>query len=43
MSVDLLRWSFHQLQRRAAAGIDGVTWDQYEADLEGNLADLQRL
>ena len=40
VSVDLLRWSFYQLQRRAAAGIDGVTWDQYEADLEGNLADL---
>ena len=40
MTVDLLRWSFHQLKRRAAAGIDGVTWDQYEADLESNLADL---
>src|SRR5512134_3131699 len=40
VSIELLRWSFYQLQRRAAAGIDGVTWDQYEADLEGNLADL---
>jgi len=30
VTVDLLRWSFYQLQRRAAAGIDGVTWDQYE-------------
>ena len=40
VTVDLLRWSFYQLQRRAAAGIDGVTWDQYETGLEGNLADL---
>src|SRR5512147_1028828 len=40
VSADLLRWSFYQLKRRAAAGIDGVTWDQYEADLESNLADL---
>ena len=28
------------MQRRAAAGIDGVTWDQYETGLESNLADL---
>ena len=40
VTVDLLRWSFYQLKRRAAAGIDGVTWDQYETGLEGNLADL---
>ena len=33
VTVDLLRWSFYQLQRRAAAGIDGVTWDQYETGL----------
>ena len=40
VTIDLLRWSFYQLQRRAVAGIDGVTWDQYEMGLEGNLADL---
>jgi hypothetical protein len=40
LTVDLHRWSFYQLQRRAAAGIDGITWDQYETGLEGNLADL---
>jgi hypothetical protein len=40
VTVDLLRWSFYQLQRRAAVGIDGITWDQYETGLEGNLADL---
>lgn len=25
VTVDLLRWSFYQLQRRAAVGIDGIT------------------
>jgi retron-type reverse transcriptase len=40
VTVDLLRWSFYQLQRRAAAGIDGITWDQYETGLESNLTDL---
>jgi RNA-directed DNA polymerase len=28
------------LKRRAAAGVDGVTWDQYEAGLESHLVDL---
>lgn len=40
VSVDLLRWSLFQLKRRAAAGVDGVTWDQYEAGLENHLIDL---
>jgi group II intron reverse transcriptase/maturase len=40
VTVDLLCWSFYQLKRRAAAGIDGVTWEQYEAGLESNLIDL---
>jgi group II intron reverse transcriptase/maturase len=40
VTIDLLRCSFYQLKRRAAAGIDGVTWDQYEAGLEKRLADL---
>jgi group II intron reverse transcriptase/maturase len=40
VTVDLLRWSFFQLKRRAAAGVDGVTWDQYEAGLENHLVDL---
>jgi len=31
LTFDLLRWSFFQLKRKAAAGADGVTWDQYEA------------
>src|SRR5271170_3284640 len=37
---DLLRLSFYALKRKAAAGVDGVTWQDYEADLESNLQDL---
>ena len=40
VSVGLLRASFYALQRQAAPGIDGVTWKEYEAGLEGRLADL---
>jgi group II intron reverse transcriptase/maturase len=40
VSVDLLRDAFLALKRRAAPGVDGVTWQDYEADLEGNLRDL---
>ena len=41
VDVDLLRLSFHALKRQAAPGVDGVTWRDYEADLESNLRDLQ--
>jgi RNA-directed DNA polymerase len=41
VTVDLLRYSFYALQRRAAAGIDGVMWREYEAGLEDRLVDLQ--
>ena len=40
VTVDLLRWAFLQLRRKAAPGVDGVTWAQYEAGLEENLRDL---
>src|SRR3974377_1160815 len=40
INVDLLRLSFYALKRRAAPGVDGVTWQDYEADLESNLASL---
>jgi len=42
LSVDLLRDSFYALQRRAAPGVDGVRWNEYEAGLEDRLADLHR-
>jgi len=42
VTVDLLRAAFLKLKRRAAPGIDAVTWDTYEASLENNLQDLHR-
>ena len=32
--------AFYALRRKAAAGVDGVTWQEYEADLERKLSDL---
>ena len=40
VNIDLLRWSFYALKRRAAPGVDGVTWQEYEAELENNLQSL---
>jgi RNA-directed DNA polymerase len=40
ITVDLLRVAFYALKRKAAAGVDGVTWRDYEADIEPRLADL---
>ncbi|MDX1461187.1 MAG: group II intron reverse transcriptase/maturase [Xanthomonadales bacterium] len=40
LTVGLLRDSFYALKRQAAPGVDGVTWKEYEAGLEGRLADL---
>jgi group II intron reverse transcriptase/maturase len=40
VDVDLLRLAFLALKRDAAPGVDGVTWQDYEADLERNLGDL---
>jgi hypothetical protein len=40
VTVELLRESFLALKRRAAPGVDGVTWEDYEVGLEDNLQDL---
>ena len=40
VNIDLLRSSYYDLQRRAAAGVDGVTWQEYGNGLEERLADL---
>jgi RNA-directed DNA polymerase len=40
VTVDLLRVSFYALKREAAPGIDGVTWKEYETNLDEKLADL---
>jgi len=40
LTVDLLRESYFALQRKAAPGVDGETWQQYGTGLEERLADL---
>jgi hypothetical protein len=40
LTVALLRESFYALKRKAAPGVDGVTWQEYETGLEGRLTDL---
>jgi RNA-directed DNA polymerase len=40
ISLPLLRTAFFALKRDAAPGVDGLTWQDYEADLEPRLADL---
>ena len=40
VNIDLLRSSYHSLKRQAAAGVDGITWEEYGPDLEARLADL---
>jgi len=40
VSVDLLRFAYSRLKRDAAAGVDGMTWDEYGVDLDRRLADL---
>src|SRR3954464_14794207 len=40
ITVDVLRQAFFNLKKRAAPGVDGVTWVDYAADLDRNLTDL---
>ena len=40
VNIDLLRSSYYDLQRQAAAGVDGVRWEEYGDGLEERLADL---
>ena|SRR5437870_4157084 len=40
VSVDLLRESYYGLRRKAAPGVDGVTWKEYETGVEDRLKDL---
>jgi len=42
VTVDMLRAAFLALKRRAAPGVDGVSWVDYEAGLEGNLQALHQ-
>jgi RNA-directed DNA polymerase len=40
VSVGQLREAFYALKRNAAPGVDGLTWQDYETDLERRLVDL---
>ena len=40
VDADRLRDAFFALKRDAAPGVDGLTWRDYEADLDSKLADL---
>ncbi|TIU29667.1 MAG: group II intron reverse transcriptase/maturase, partial [Mesorhizobium sp.] len=42
IDVDTLRTAFYALKRKVAPGVDGMTWQDYEADLEPRLRDLHR-
>jgi group II intron reverse transcriptase/maturase len=40
VTVDLLRDSYYSLKKKAAPGVDGVTWQQYGEGVEERLRDL---
>ncbi len=40
IDADTLRTAFYALKRKAAPGVDGITWHDYEADLEPRIDDL---
>jgi RNA-directed DNA polymerase len=40
LTIDLLDDSFQRLKRKAAAGVDGMTWREYECGLVPRLEDL---
>ncbi len=40
LSIDWLEDAFGELAQDASAGVDGLTWEEYDADRERNLADL---
>jgi len=41
LTVDLLRESFYSLKKKAAPGVDGITWQEYESGIEDRLIDLR--
>src|SRR5882757_4468995 len=40
ISIDLLDEAFFELKEEAAPGVDGLTWTEYEQNLDGNIEDL---
>ena len=43
INEDCLTEAFFNLKKTAAVGVDGVTWHEYERNLEANIADLHGL
>ena len=42
ITVDTLQTAFYALRRKAAPGVDGMTWQDYEADLQPRLRELHK-
>jgi len=42
VTPELLRVSYYALRRKAAPGVDGVTWQEYGTELDEKLTDLHR-
>ena len=40
VTIELLHASYYALQRKSAAGVDGVTWKEYEPGLVSRITDL---
>ena len=40
VNVDLLKEAYSWLKRSAAPGVDGLTWKEYEQELEANIVEL---
>ena len=40
IDIPMLRTAFFALKREAAPGVDGLTWQDYEADLDRRIEDL---
>jgi RNA-directed DNA polymerase len=40
ISIELLEEAFYELKENAAPGVDGLTWQEYEADLDRRIEDL---
>jgi RNA-directed DNA polymerase len=40
LSIDLLEDAFFELKENAAAGVDGLRWEEYEANIDRNIVDL---
>jgi len=40
VTAERLRDAFHSIKRNATPGVDGVTWEHYDADLDRNIEDL---